>query len=252
MTFPNSRFTARYGSPTSRTCSTDGCARQAKNLAGRCDRCINRLRRFGHVLQELPDIYTLDPAIRRMEQARGRLKGLDLMALEARWIELVADCRGRATPTYKATMRLSHNQWETEASALIRDLGEAVTFTRALDLLGAAFLIQIERPQSFRSEEAFQCCVVELFRRAAGGHVGRRVAAMREENGTIRRSYRKEVARQTRLAAFRYLNVGLGAAAAALAKREAAREEQARETRAHYYDAVRAIEAAVAEPETTN
>lgn len=239
----HSRFAQRYGPPASRTCATDGCARQAKNLAGRCDRCINRLRRFGHVLQELPDIYTLDPAIRRMEQARGRLKGLDLKALEARWIELVADCRGRATPTYKATMRLSYNQWETEASALIRDLGEAMTFTRALDLLGAAFLIQIERPHSFRSEEAFQCCVVELFRRAAGGHVGRRVAAMREENGTIRRSYRKEVPRQTRLAAFRYLNVGLGAAAAALAKREAARADQERETRAAYYQAVNSIAA---------
>ena len=239
------RFTTRYGHPRGQ-CRTDGCSRSTSRMNGLCDRCSNNLRRFGHALQELPDTYALDAAIRRMEQQRGRLKGLDLEALEARWVTLVDDCRGRATPSFKAHKRLSYSKWDAEASATIRDLAESLTFTRALDLLGALHLIRIERPTTFRSDgsgssdEAFACCVVELMRRA--GNVGRRFARVLPGE-TRQHSYRKELSRNTRLAAARYLNVGLGAAAVALAKREAAREEAARATRANYWDAVAAIEA---------
>jgi hypothetical protein len=235
---PATRFTTRYGSPPARLCTTEGCTRQASNIAYLCHRCVNHLRRFGHPLQDLPDTYSLDAAIRRMEEQRARLRALDIAALEARWTTLVDDCRGRAEPSFKAHKRLSYNKWDAEASVTIRDLAESLSFNRALDLLAAMHLLNIERPHAFRSEESFACCVVEQFRRA--GNVGRGWARVLPGE-TRQHSYRKELSRPTRLATASYLNVGLGAAALALAKREAKREAQAKATQADYYAVVRAL-----------
>ena len=239
-----SRFLARYSDRlNTHTCSTEGCSRTARTMSGRCSACTHRMRRFGHPLQALPSTAELDKYVRRLEEARGRLKLLDIEALERRWTELVADCRGRATPTFKDQKVLTYNGWEREASALIRDISESISFTRALDLLGAIHLMQIERG-AFRSDEALACCTVELMRRAA--NVGTKVVSMNAHNGTISNSYRREMSRNTRLAAARLLNVGLGAAAVALAKREAKRADETKATRTDYWAAVAAIEQATA------
>jgi hypothetical protein len=55
--------------------------------------------------------------------------------------------------------------------------------------------------------------------------------------------YRKALNLPSRLATAGYLQLALGAAGEALARREAKRADQERETRASYYEAVRAIEA---------
>ena len=64
---------------------------------------------------------------------------------------------------------------------------------------------------------------------------------MHNQNGTIARSYRREMSKNSRLAAASLLNVGLGAAAQALAKRESARADQERATRSAYFNTVQAI-----------
>ena len=199
------RFSNRYGARPRGQCVTAGCARGTSRMNGLCDRCTNNLRRHGEAQQTLPDTYALDDAIRRMEQQRARHKHLDVAALERRWTELVDDCRGRATPSFMTHKRLSYSKSDAEASALIRDIAEVMSSTRALDLLGAAYLIQIERPTAYRSEGAFACTVVELFRRTA--NVGRKFARILPGE-TRQHSYRKDVSKQTRLAAFRYINVG--------------------------------------------
>jgi hypothetical protein len=234
------RFAQRYTTHT-RTCSTEGCSGTAKGISTRCHTCVAHLRRFGDCLQTLPSTAELDKYVRRLEEARGRLKTLDLAALEARWTVLVDDCRAKATPTFKDRNVLSYNGYEREASQLIRDISEAIPFTRALDLLGAIQLMAIERPGFFKSEEALACSTVELMRRTS--RVNCKVVAMNNANGTISTSYRREMSRNSRLACAKMLNVGLGAAAVALAKREAKRADREQETRASYYDAVRAIEA---------
>jgi hypothetical protein len=132
-----------------------------------------------------------------MEEARGRLKTLDLKALEARWTVLVDDCRAKATPTYKDRGTLSYNGHEREAAQLIRDISEAIPFTRVLDLLGAIHLMQIER-HTFKGDEALACSTVELMRRTS--RVGCKVVAMSNSNGTITRSYRRELGKDSRLA----------------------------------------------------
>jgi hypothetical protein len=236
-----SRFVARYAQAPTRQCSSPGCARTVQRVAARCHQCANRLRRFGAVDQTLPHVHEMDKFVRRLEEARGALKTLDMEALEARWTELVGDCRGRATPTYKDQKVLSYNGWEREAAALIRDVSENISFTRALDLMGAVLLMQHERG-TFRSDDALACCTVELMRRAA--NVGTKVVRMNAHNQTISNSYRREMSRNSRLACARLLNVGLGAAAAALAKRAAAKADQAKQVRSDYYAAVAAIESA--------
>jgi hypothetical protein len=161
---------------------------------------------------------------------------------------LVDDCRGRATPTFKDKHVLTYNGWEREASALLRDIGEQITFTRALDLLGAIHLLNLERPAFFKSdssgsnEDALACCTIELLRRTS--RVGCAVVAMNAHNGTIAKSYRRELSRNSRLAAARMLNVGLGGAAMALAKREAKRAEEELSVRQSYWATVRALEQA--------
>jgi hypothetical protein len=236
------RMTQRYGSAPARQCITEGCNQTASpnSLSGRCWRCVGRLRRLGDALQELPETYTIDEYVRRMEEQRGRLKLLDLEALERRWTELVDDARGRAVPSFKTHKRLSYTVWQQEASAIVRDLADALPFTRALDLHGAIHLLAIERPTTFRSDEALACCTVELFRRAA--NVGRRWGKTRASDG-MQASYRVEVSKNTRLETARYLNIGLGAAALALAKREASRAEEAKAVRSDYFAAVAAIAA---------
>ena len=151
------------------------------------------------------------------------------------------DCRARVTPTYKDRNVLSCNGWEREASQLIRDISEAISFTRALDLLGAIHLINLERPGFFKSEEALACSTVELMRRTS--RVNCKVVAMNNANGTISTSYRREMSRNSRLAAARLLNVGLGGASLALAKREAKRADEAKAVHSDYWAAVHAIEA---------
>jgi hypothetical protein len=64
------------------------------------------------------------------------------------------------------TSVLSYNGWTREASQLIRDVSEAISFTRALDLLGAIHLMQIER-RFFKTEESMACRTVELLRRTS-------------------------------------------------------------------------------------
>jgi hypothetical protein len=174
----SNRFQARYSGHTqpARTCSTEGCSGTAKGISTRCHTCVAHLRRFGDCLQTLPSTAELDKYVRRLEEARGRLKTLDLAALEARWTVLVDDCRAKATPTFKDRNVLSYNGWEREAAQLIRDISEAIPFTRALDLLGAIQLMAIERPGFFKSEEALACSTVELMRRTS--RVNCKVVAM--------------------------------------------------------------------------
>lgn len=223
-----------------RTCSTEGCSGTTKAINGRCHTCAAHLRRFGHPLQTLPSTPELDKYVRRMEEARGRLKTLDVAALEARWVTLVSDCRAMATPSYKDHHILSYSGWDREASQLIRNVSEAISFTRALDLLGAIHLLQIER-NFFRSEEALACCTVELLRRTS--RVSCQVVAMNNTNGTIARSYRREMGKNSRLACAKMLMVALGGAAQALAKRKSKRADQERETRSSYYAVVNSIAA---------
>jgi hypothetical protein len=237
-----SRFTARYSGQTyTRQCSTSGCSGTTKAMSGRCHTCAARLRRLGHPLQTLPTTPDLDKFIRRMEEARGRLKNLDLAALEARWTTLVDDCRAMVTPSYKDHHILSYSGWEREAAQLIRDISDVIPFTRALDLLGAIHLMQIER-RTFKSDEAFSCSTVELLRRTS--RVSCRVTAMNNSNGTIARSYRREMGKDSRLACAKMLNVALGGAAQALAKREYKRADEAKAVQADYWASVHAIEAA--------
>jgi hypothetical protein len=241
----SNRFQARYSGQTyTRTCSTEGCSGTTKAMSGRCHTCAARLRRLGHPLQTLPSAVELDKFIRRMEEARGRLKTLDLAALEARWTALVSDCRAKATPAYKDHHILSYSGWEREASQLIRDISDVIPFTRALDLLGAIHLMTIERPGFFKSDEAFSCCVVELLRRTS--RVSCKVVAMNNANGTIARSYRRELGKNSRLACAKMLMVALGSAAQALAKREAKRADEAKSVQADYWATVHAIESAAA------
>jgi hypothetical protein len=237
------RFAQRYGHQSARTCSTSGCSGTTKTLSGRCHTCAARLRRFGHELQTLPTTAELDKFIRRMEEARGRLKALDLKALEARWTVLVDDCRAKASPSFKDRGTMSYNGHEREAAQLIRDISEVIPFTRALDLLGAIHLMQIEWP-TFKSDEAFSCSTVELMRRTS--RVGCKVVAMSNSNGTITRSYRREMGKESRLACAKMLQVSLGAAAQALSKREAARAGEVKAVQADYWASVRAIESAAA------
>jgi hypothetical protein len=237
------RFEARYSGQTStRHCSVAGCSNTTTQMNGKCGTCTARLRRFGHPLQTLPASYDIDTAVRRMETQRASLKLLDVEALERRWQEMVTDCRGQAEPSYRTSGRFTHNKWDTDASRIVRDMGEGLSFTRAFDLLGALHLIAIERPGFWKSDEAFACSVVEVMRRAA--KIGRFVTEMRESNGTIRRSFRQEVPRNTRLATAKMLHMGAGVAAQALAKLEAAKAEKAKAVRSAYWATVSSIEQA--------
>jgi hypothetical protein len=236
------RLYDRYGhTQPARTCSTPACSGTTKAINGRCDTCAARLRRFGDCLQTLPTTAEMDKAIRRIEEARGRLKLLDVTALEARWTMLADDCRAKATSTFKDHHRLSYSGWEREGAQMVRDMAEQISFTRALDLLGAIQLLQMERG-FFRSDEALACCTVELMRRTS--RVGCKVMAMSVHRGTIARSYRRELGKDSRLATARLLNMGLGAAAAALAKRAAAQAGEAKKVQTDYWASVRAIESA--------
>jgi hypothetical protein len=188
-------------------------------------------------LQTLPSTTELDKFIRRMEEARGRLKTLDLAALEARWTALVSDARAKATPAYKDHHILSYNGYERDAAQLIRNVSDVIPFTRALDLLGAIHLLQIER-RFFKTEESMACCTVELLRRTS--RVGCKVVATNNSNGTITRSYRREMGKDSRLACAKMLTVALGAAAQALAKREAARAGEVKAVQADYWASVHA------------
>ena len=239
-----SRFQDRYSCQTyTRQCSSPGCSNTTRTMGGKCHTCSARLRRFGAVDQVLPSTVELDKFIRRMEEARGRLKTLDIEALSARWTTLVDDCRAMATPSYKDYHILSYTGWTREAAQLIRDVSEAIPFTRVLDLLGAIHLMQMER-RTFKSDEALACSTVELLRRTS--RVSCRVVAMNNTNGTIARSYRREMGKDSRLACAKMLTVALGAAAQALAKREAVRAGEVKAVQADYWATVHAIESAAA------
>jgi hypothetical protein len=234
------RCTQRYGTTTTRTSSTPACSGTVKGISTRCSRCRHNNSRLGHELQTLPATRELDKHIRGAEEERGSLKHLDLAALETRWTLMADDCRAKCTPSYKDKGTLSYSSYEREASQLIRDVSEAISFTRALDLLTAVHLLHLEG--RWRSDEAMACSMVELLRRTS--RVGCRVVAMNNSNGTIERSYRRELSRPSRLAAARMLMVALGGACAALALRKFKRVDQERAALTTYYEAVRAIEAA--------
>jgi hypothetical protein len=240
-----SRLFDRYGhtpNHSTRTCSTPGCSREAKEISGQCWVCGNNKRRFGHPLQDCPLNSTLAPYIRRAETQRARHKNLDVAALEARWQTIVDGCRGSAEPSFREKGKLSFNVHDREGSALIRDIAEAdgMTFTRALDLMTALHLFRIDRPHAFRSEDAFKAVTVEVFRKAA--NVGLMFAPLRP-GANRQQGYRKALSLPSRLATAGYMMLAVGAAGDALARREAKRADQERETRSAYYEAVNAIAA---------
>jgi hypothetical protein len=242
------RFTTRYGAPQHdpKPCSTPTCPNTASNLAGRCWRCANNLRRHAHCLQEVPLDTELAPLILRAERQRARHQRLDVEKLEAHYQAVVDGCRGKASPSYREHGKLTFNVTEREACAIVRDCaeGEGMTFTHCLDLMTALHLLRITRPYAFRSDDSgssddtFLAVMVEVFRRRS--NVGRRWA--RSKPGATRQTtYRKEIARPVRLEAGRYLMAALGSAAKALATREARQADQDRETRSSYFNAVQAI-----------
>ena len=151
------RFTTRYGAPQQnpKPCSTPTCRNTAANLAGRCWRCANNLRRHAHCLQEVPLDTELAPLIRRAETQRARHQHLDVDKLEAHYRAVVDSCRGKASPSYREHGKLTFNVTEREACAVVRDCaeGEGMTFVHCLDLMTAMHLLRIERPRAFRSDD---------------------------------------------------------------------------------------------------
>jgi hypothetical protein len=173
------RLFDRYGhqpNRSTRSCSTPGCSGEAKEISGKCWRCGNQMRRYGHPLQDCPLDSTLAPFIRRSETQRARHKNLDVAALEARWQTVVDTCRGSVEPSFREKGKLTFNVHDREGSALVRDIAEAdgMTFLRALDLMTALHLFRLDRPHAFRSDDAFRAVMVETFRKAA--NVGLRFA----------------------------------------------------------------------------
>jgi hypothetical protein len=239
------RFAQRYGanSPHFNTCTVDGCTSPPRSgLSGFCDLHRTRLRRLGDPAQSVPDSHRMTELCRRMETQRGSLRMPDTFkALEAQWSQVIATLAGIATPTYGNQRRLTHNKWETEAATMLRDVFEQMTLTRALDLLGALMLLRLERPGFFRSDEAFRCTVIEMFRRETIH--GRHIVSVNEETGGIH-GYRRDVSRQTRNAAFNFLFSAIGAAAQALATREHRRSTEEATLKQSYRAAIEAIESA--------
>jgi hypothetical protein len=226
------RFTNRYSDQLKgRQCETPSCSGTARTMSPRCHACAGRLRRFGHPLQTLPALSEMDRSVRRLEEARGRLKALDLEAIEARWNMLIEDCRAKATPSFKDKGTLTYSSYEREAAQLLRDISEAIPFARVLDLLGAIHLLQMERT-FFKSDEAMACSTVELVRRTS--RIGCQIMAQNNTNGTIQKSWRREMCRDSRMACATMLNVALGGAAQALAKRAASQESEAKKVRDSY------------------
>jgi hypothetical protein len=234
------RFQARYSNQThTRTCSTNGCSATSRNLSGRCHTCSGRLRRFGHPLQTLPSTAELDRYIRRIEEQVGRLRSLDIEALKARWEDVISECRARSTPSYKDRGTMSYNGWTREGAQMVRDVSEAVTFERVLGIVGAVHLLNLER-QFFLSDEAFKCSMVELVRRTS--RVGCKIVSMNNTNGTIGKSYRRELSRDSRLAAFDYLTAGVGLAALKLAEIERGRKAREQATKEAYHRTIAAMD----------
>jgi hypothetical protein len=232
------RFTDRYGHQSARQCSTQGCSGTTKQMNGRCHTCTARLRRFGHERQTLPSTAEMDKAIRRIEEQVGRLKLLDIEALRARWEDVVSECRARAVPSYKAKGTMSYCGWDREGAQLVRDVAEAVTFERVLGIVGAVHLLNLERG-FFRTEESFKCSMVELVRRTS--RVGCHVTAMNNTSGTIKTSYRRELSKNSRLAAFNYLLAGVGLAAAKLAEIEHGRKAREQATKETYHRTIQSL-----------
>jgi hypothetical protein len=94
----------------------------------------------------MPPKADFDPFIRRAQEVRGSLKALDLDAIKAHWDDLAATARGEASPTYAGQRRLTYNKTHREACSIVRDLSEALSFTRVLDIATACHLHQLERP----------------------------------------------------------------------------------------------------------
>jgi hypothetical protein len=238
------RLYQRSYSLARRVCCTEGCSREATNLAGRCYTCSNNLKRFAHPQQEPPLDSTLEPYILRAKTQRARHKRLDMESLEARYRAVVDQCRGNASPTYRESGKLSFNVNDREACALIRDISEGermADYAFCLDLMTGLMLLRLDRPHAFRSDDAFLAVVVETFRKKA--NIGLKFAPLRP-GASRQQSYRKWLRLPVRLAAGRYLMLALGGAADALAKREHKQAEQDRETRESYWATVRALEQA--------
>jgi hypothetical protein len=94
----------------------------------------------------MPPKADFDPFIRRAQEVRGSLKALDLDAIKAHWDDLAATARGEATANYTGQRRLTYNKTHREACSIVRDLSEALSFTRVLDIATACHLHQLERP----------------------------------------------------------------------------------------------------------
>jgi hypothetical protein len=242
------RLYDRYGTNpnrSTRTCSTDGCSREAKEITGHCWRCGNQKRRYGHPLQICPLDSEIDPLILRAERQRARHRNLDVETLEAHFRTVVDMCRGKASPSFKDHCKLSFQVNDREGSALVRDISEGLDFVSCLDLLTALCLLRITRPYAFKEagkggDESFLAVVLETFRKQSG--VGLKHSPLRPGMNR-QQSYRSSISLPTRLAAARYLMAALGGAAQALATREAKQEQTDRATRSNYYEAVNSIAA---------
>jgi hypothetical protein len=233
------RLYDRYGhAQSARQCSTPTCSGSTKQINGRCHTCTARLRRFGDVAQTLPTTAELDQLIRRIEEQVGRLRTLDIEALKARWEDVVSECRARATPSYKDNRTMTYNGWDREGAQMVRDVSEAVNFERVLGIVGAVHLLNLERG-FFISEESFKCSMVELVRRSS--RVSCQITAMNNVSGTIKTSYRRELSRDSRLAAFNYLLAGVGLAARKLAEIEHGRKEREQATKDAYHRTIQSL-----------
>ena len=197
-------------------------------------RCAQAKRRQGHALQTAITVAELKPYLKLVKGVRARNQALDWHAVRSRWEVIVDHCRGVEERASKG--KGVYVVPERRAANLILEIAESVDTDRLIDLVAALWMIQLFRPERFKSQNAFWYALGHVLRREAGA--GR---CFHNRPGQRTKATYRELDSRTRLTLAKLISTGLGLVAVHIAQLEEKRLTGLAEQEAKFKAAVASI-----------
>jgi hypothetical protein len=196
--------------------------------------CAQAKRRHGHALQTAIKVGELQPFLKLVKGVRARNKAINWHAVRSRWEVITEHCRQVEEQASKGGG--VYVVYEKRAAHLILEIAESVDADRLIDLVAALWMMQLFRPERFKSQDAFWYALGHVLRREAGA--GR---CFHNRPGQRTKATYRELCQRTRLTMAKMISTGLGEVAVHIAQLEEKRLTARADQEAKFKAAVSSI-----------
>jgi hypothetical protein len=153
-----------------KTCKVTGCGLPVSGFSGYCESHKRRNRRHGHPNQIPVTAHELEPLRKRVKARIEKNRDNPTWnMLCIRWEALIDIAKAEQA---KYLTGIAHNRYEAEAWFNVAKIGAHATAMEVVEVALAMYLLQVENPRRFKSDNAFGGQLVRRVRCLAPTSVG--------------------------------------------------------------------------------